>query len=161
MLDGLLCIDVVTADEILIGHICRIRLESIQIRNIPLDESFEKEAVYKESGIGDDAGKEVLISLIALQLLSPECLSGDIDRKKIRGVIQIVPLEGQFRDNPYLPPGRQQFLRHENVERQFHHSVPFGDLISAADHPGGPEFLCRNHLACRRIQNGIHQSRFY
>ena len=153
MLDRFLLRDAVDRIELLVGHIGAVRLESIQLRNVAAQEDLQRLHVHEARRVGNDAGKETLILLIALQLGLAVGVAGDDDGLKALDLPQHIHV-GIETELPFAVLHRGG---DDDLEGEIHLPVPFRDVAEAGRHPGRLQAFRSHHFTGGIIPDRLHQ----
>ena len=153
MVDGVLLCYAENALELRVADYGAVRLERIQIRNVPLDEQLQQVHIDKLRCVGHDAGKELLVLLVAAELCLAVLGAGDDNLFEVKGIGQYVHLGIKAQ----LPVVVLHFLGNTNLELDVHLTVPFGDVAEAGLYDGRSNDICHNHLPVF-ILHGIHDN---
>ena len=156
MLDGLLLGDTIDRVETLVGHIGAVRLESIDLRDVALQEDFQRTHVHETGRVGNDAGKEPVILLVTLETGLVVSVASDQDWIQTLDVTEQIHVGIEAE----LPLAVLHLGGNDDGERQIQLAVPFRDVAETGGHLGGVQGFGGHHGAGGFVLDGLHQQEF-
>ena len=156
MLDGLLLGNAVDGVEMLVRHVGTVRLERVQLRDVPAQEDFQRTQIHEPCGVRDNAGKEAVILLVTTQLGLPVSVAGNHDRLQALHVAQHVHVGIEAE----LPLAVLHGAGDDDREGEVHLAVPFRDVAETGRNLGGVQGFGRHHVSGFFVPDGFHQQEF-
>ena len=151
MLDRFLLGHAIDRGKLLVADVGGVRLEGVQVRDVPLDEELQQPPVHELVGVGDDGGQEPLVLLVSTELGLAVLGSGDDDRIEVEGVLKDVHL----RPEPQLPPAVLHGLGNGDLELYVHSSVPLGHIAEPGGNDSRIDDVMSDHLSVL-VLDGLH-----
>ena len=153
VLDDLLLVEAVVALEGDLADERGVVLELVELGDVPLEEELELVLVQELEVVLHDAGDELVVSLVSLELCLSVGFSGDEHGVEPGAVLK----DEEVGIETELPPVVEHALRDGDEELEVDLSSALGDVLEAGRHGSRVEHLRCDHFTCFFVLYGLHE----